>query len=354
MGHKRLFLWIGILSALIFIILFYFLVLPAIFDPCKDKFEVSSYNGNHYANSTCYSELAMKTGNTNYCAKINTYSSLDCYIKVATQKKFVLYCTLLLDYSSREDCLIDFYTNLSLQNNNAAYCEKISLGKSLICSNGAVSCSTVEPHKTDCLSDYDDCIFVDTRGNRNDCYYELAQHTKNLQYCDGIKNWSYEDVSYEISRCYAEIQTANYIENNSLISTPSGKSENFTIFFNKTIECNSHFLFKNDSDNCFYYHADSILERFCNYESDFKSCFYWYDSDIRNINSNGLSSQEMQEICDTFVHPGLSANCRVIAEGKDSCLSYAQDNAYLKAICELEGKGRLNESLFPPTKLFVI
>jgi hypothetical protein len=313
--RKRIFLLSGFVVVIIFVVLF-IVFSPRIFDSCRDKYVVGFTDGKHYANSTCYFQLAVKTGNPYYCKGTGGESMRECYTRLAMQKGDISYCDDILpsitNYSTYR-CYADFYINLSLQKEDASYCEKIN--------------------------------FWIEQGFRDGCYYELAQHTKNLQYCDEIKDS--EDYSDTSDRCYADIQIANYIENNSLISTPLDKSENFTLFFNKTIGCNSYFLFYNESDTCFYYHRNAFLERFCNYDTEFKSCFYWY-GDFNQINTSGLSLQEMQEICDTFVHPGLVANCKFFTEGKNSCLNYAQDNDYLKAICNLEGKGSLNESMFPP------
>jgi len=314
--RKRIFLLSGFVIVIILAILFYIFILPMITDSCRNKYLIGITDGKHYVNSTCYFQLAVKTGNPYYCAWTAGEGMRECYTRLAMQKGDISYCDDILpsitNYSTYR-CYADFYTNLSLQKKDASYCEKID--------------------------------FWIEQGFRDDCYYELAQHTRNLQYCDEIKNSEdYSDILYQ---CYADIQMANYIENNSLTSTPSGESENFTIFFNKIIGCNSYFLFYNYSDTCFYYHRYAFLERFCYYNVDFKPCFYWYGN-FNQINASGLSLQEMQEICNTFVHPGLVANCKFFAEGKDSCLNYAQDNDYLKAICELEGKGSLNESMFPP------
>jgi hypothetical protein len=311
--RKRILILSGLVVVVILAILFYIFIFPIITDSCRNKYVVWITDGKHYANSTCYLELAIQTGNPYYCTGTGGEDMSECYTGLAIQKGAISYCDDILpsftNYSTYK-CYADFYTNLSLQKKDASYCEKID--------------------------------FWTGQDFKGDCYYSLAQETKDTQYCKEIND------SYSQYLCYAAIQRTNYIENNSLTSIPPGKSENFTIFFNNTIECNSYFLFYNESDTCFYYHRYAFLESFCYYDTEFKPYFYWYDSDIRNINSSGLSTQEMAEICNTFVHPGLVADCKVFAEGKDSCLNYAQNNDYLKAICELGKDGTLNESMFPP------
>ena len=324
--NKRLKLILIIFAGVTVALVIFFIIINIYRHPIYCE---SSYYHDEYQKYYCYTYWALELEDSSYCEKksITNYSD-DCYYKFATNKSEPQYCNKINRERTKSNC----YSYFAIRNQDSSYCEKKSITNYSDDCYYKFATNKSEPQYCDEINDI---------ATKNRCYSYFAVKNQDFSYCEKI-----DEDSKEQESCKKKVNFLLYINENSLKDT-EGKNPEFVESFNKSVMCNSYFIIYNAVDICYDYHRISSQWRYC--RSDSKPCYDWYTGSFkRSWVNQQLSQTEASEICDNLVHPGIVADCKRYVEGKESCLSYADENEYLKAICNLEEGEYLDAYEFPP------
>lgn len=172
---------------------------------CRKVRGTDSYYG--YTAAQCGAEIAMYKGDSQLCEELSFISKYDCYLELATNLEDASICGEITSVRKRDDC----YSSLASALEDPSICKEIS----------------TESDKDECIYDYvywysyyiDDWSICDEFSASADeeqsyCYYEAADATGQVSYCDKMTTDTGYYSYYTKGDCYGNV--ASYKNDPSL------------------------------------------------------------------------------------------------------------------------------------------